>query len=71
MLRCIEFKTKVKNGLIQVPDEYKQELDEAEDIKVIILVNKKLRRQKDIIDELTESPVLVDGFLSCEEVYSK
>lgn len=71
MLRYIEFQTKVKNGLIQVPDEYKQELNKLDDIKVIILVNSKLYRQKDIIDELTENPVPVDGFLSREEVYSK
>ncbi len=71
MLAAVEFQTKVQNGLIQVPDEYKQELNEGDDIKVIILVNHNLRRQKDIIDELTENPVPVDGFLSREELYNR
>ncbi|MBW4605383.1 MAG: hypothetical protein KME29_39010 [Calothrix sp. FI2-JRJ7] len=71
MFRRIEFQPKVQNGLIQVPDEYKQELNKLDDIKVIILVNNKSHKQKDIIDELTENPVPVDGFLSSEEVYSK
>ncbi|BAZ11980.1 hypothetical protein NIES4071_38080 [Calothrix sp. NIES-4071] len=70
MLAAVEFETKVQNGLIQVPDEYKQEFSEGDDIKVIILIKHKLHRQKDIIDELTENPVLVDGFLSREEVYN-
>jgi hypothetical protein len=71
MLAAVEFQTKVQNGLIHVSDEYKQELNEGDDIKVIILVNHKLNRQKDIIDELTENPVPVDGFISREEIYNR
>ncbi len=71
MLNAVEFQAKIQNGLIQIPDEYKQELSEGDDIKVIVLVNKKSSRQRDIIDELTENPVQVDGFLSREEIYNR
>ncbi|MEH2321246.1 hypothetical protein [Nostoc sp.] len=71
MLNAIEFQAKIQNGLIQIPDEYKQELNEGDDIKVIVLVNKKSFPKKDIIDELTDNPVQVNGVLTREEIYSR
>lgn len=71
MFNALEFQAKIHNGLIQIPDEYKQELSEGDDIKVIVLVKKKFLRKKDIIDELTENPVQVNGVLSREEIYSR
>ena len=70
MLNAVEFQAKIQNGLIQIPDEYKQELGEGDDIKVIVLVRKKSFPVKDIIDKLTENPVQVNGVLSREEIYS-
>lgn len=71
MLNAVEFQAKIQNGLIQIPDEYKQELAEGDDIKVIVLVKKKSFPKKDIIDELTENPVQVNDVLSREEIYSR
>ncbi|MEH2259139.1 hypothetical protein [Nostoc sp.] len=70
MLNAVEFQAKIQNGLIQIPDEYKQELGEGDDIKVIVLVTKKSSKKRDIIDELTENPVQVDGVFSREEIYN-
>ncbi|MEH2037314.1 hypothetical protein [Nostoc sp.] len=71
MLNAVEFQAKIQNGLIQIPDEYKQELGEGDDIKVIVLVTKKSSKERDIIDELTENPVQVDGVFSREEIYNR
>lgn len=71
MLNAVEFQAKIQNGLIQIPDEYKQYLFEGDDIKVIILVNEKFSLKRDIIDELTEHPVQVDGVLIREEIYNR
>ncbi|MEH2054697.1 MAG: hypothetical protein V7K97_00660 [Nostoc sp.] len=70
MLNAVEFQAKIQNGLIHIPDEYKQELGEGDDIEVIVLVKKKSSPKRDIIDELTENPVQVDGVLSREEIYN-
>jgi hypothetical protein len=69
MLGAIEFQAKIQNGLIEIPAEYKRELSEGDDIKVIVLVKKKTSRTKDIIDELAENPIEVDGVLSRDEIY--
>lgn len=71
MLNAVEFQAKIQNGLIQIPEEYKQELGEGDDIKVIVLVKKKSSRLIDIIDELTENPIQVDGVLNREEIYNR
>ncbi len=70
MLNAVEFQAKIQNGLIQIPDEYKRELGEGDDIKVIVLVTKKSSKKRDIIDELTENPVQIDGVFSREEIYN-
>lgn len=71
MLNAVEFQAKIQNGIIQIPDEYKQELGEGDDIKLIVLVTKKSSKKRDIIDELTENPVQVDGVFSREEIYNR
>ncbi|MBC1222578.1 hypothetical protein GNF10_18545 [Nostoc sp. UCD121] len=71
MLNAVEFQAKIQNGLIQIPDEYKQELGEGDDIKVIVLLNKKSSQKQDIIDELTENPIQVNGVLSREQIYNR
>ncbi|MBD2560949.1 MULTISPECIES: hypothetical protein [Nostoc] len=71
MLNAVEFQAKIQNGIIQIPDEYKQELGEGDDIKVIVLVTKKSSKKRDIIDELTENPVQVNGVFSREEIYNR
>ena len=71
MLSAVEFQAKIQNDLIQIPDEYKQELNEGDDIKVIVLVTKKSSKPTDMIDELTENPVQVDGVLSREKIYNR
>ncbi|MEH2337841.1 hypothetical protein [Nostoc sp.] len=47
-----------------------QELGERDDIKVIVLVKKKSSKKRDIVDELTENPVQVNGVFSREEIYN-
>lgn len=71
MLNAVEFQAKIQNGLIHIPDEYKEELGEGDDIKVIVLVTKKSSKKRDIIDELTENPIQVDGVFSREEIYNR
>jgi hypothetical protein len=48
MLNAVEFQAKIQNGFIQIPNEYKQELSEGDDIKVIVLVKKKTLQKKDM-----------------------
>lgn len=69
MLNAVEFQAKIQNGVIEVPVEYQKELAEGDNIKVIVLVNKKLSRKRDIIDELGENPIQVDDILSRDEIY--
>ncbi|PSB23766.1 hypothetical protein [Stenomitos frigidus] len=61
----VEFQAKVENGVIVVPEEYKQSLAEANTVKVTVLkpVQKKTPRP-DIMDELAQNPVSVPGIRS-------
>jgi hypothetical protein len=69
-MQSIEFQAKIQNGVIQIPEIYKGELD-GECVKVIVLKQTK-QAAVDIIDELTEHPVEFDWPpLTREEIYDR
>lgn len=65
---AIEFKTKIKNGIIEIPKEYWDIL--RDNVKVIILKEEKAYRSN-MIDQLLNSPMKIKNFspLSREEIY--
>ncbi len=69
-MEAIEFKTRVKNGVIQIPEKYKQQLKDT--VKVIILCDQK-PTQKNIIDDMWKNPLKISDFtpLSREEIYER
>jgi hypothetical protein len=76
MLNTIEFKAKIKQGVIEIPKEYQQQLSEGNEVKVIVTkqatsTTSQAQKAKDIIDDLTEKPINVNGFLSRNEIYDR
>lgn len=76
MLNAVEFKAKIKQGIIEIPEEYQQDLREDSEVQVIVIKQTKTRtnselKNKEIIDDLTENPVKVSGFLSRNEIYNR
>ena len=69
-MEAIEFKSKIKNGTIQIPEKYKQKIGNT--VKVILITEKKTK-QTDIIDKLLANPIKSKNFLpfSREEIYEK
>jgi hypothetical protein len=67
-MEAIEFRTKIKNGIIQIPKKYKQKISNP--VKVIIISEQK-EFKADIIDELLENPIKLKDFspFSREEIY--
>ncbi len=73
-MSTLEFQAKVENGIIVVPEKYKQELAEASTVKIVVLKQpKKQTMQFDIMDELAQKPVLVPGIRSItrEEMHER
>jgi hypothetical protein len=73
-MEAIEFKTKIKNGAIQIPERYKQKLSNT--VKVILINEQESRRIKneiDMVDSLLKKPIKSKGFspLSRAEIYER
>ena len=66
---AIEFQAKVKNGVIEIPPEYRDKLKEM--VRVIILAEEK-EKTANLIDQLLQSPLHHKGFqpLSRDEIYA-
>ena len=69
-MEAIEFKTKIKNGVIQIPDKYKRIIGNT--VKVIV-ISEKRTKQADIIDELLATPIRSKDFSPFlrEEIYER
>ena len=53
-MEAIEFKSKIKNGIIRIPEKYKQKT--CTPVKAIVITEKKAK-QSDIIDKLLAAPI--------------
>ncbi|NCR22945.1 MAG: hypothetical protein GPJ27_13900 [Microcystis aeruginosa L111-01] len=76
MLNAVEFKAKIKQGIIEIPEEYQQDLREDSEVQVIVIkqttnITKSGLKNERVIDDLTENPAKVSGFLSRDEIYNR
>jgi hypothetical protein len=66
---AIEFRAQVKNGMIEIPQQYREKL---RDVRVIVLAEEQ-SESNDMIAQLLASPRQVENFvpLSREEIYRR
>ncbi len=71
MVNALEFKTKIKQGMIEIPPEYQQNIQEGSDVKVIILSEEKTKQR--LMDQLAENPISVKGWnkLTRDEIHER
>jgi hypothetical protein len=72
---AIEFQARIKNGVIEIPEEYRQRLrDQSKDnaVRVIILISGR-DPQTNLIDQLLEKPLKIPGFapMKRDELYER
>lgn len=67
---AIEFQTKVKNGSIAIPEEYRNQLKGS--VRVILLAEESTDNF-DMIEHLLANPLNIEGFkpLTREEIYEQ
>ncbi|MEI7845569.1 MAG: hypothetical protein WCK35_07185 [Chloroflexota bacterium] len=70
-MQTIEFHTKIKNGVIQIPAKFIGKV--ADDVQVILILKSEKNSQPDIIDELMAAPLKVKGFkpLTRDEAHAR
>ncbi len=70
-MQAIEFKTKIKNGMIIIPEKYRKTL--KENVKVIVLTEENETGTSDIIDNLMDSPLKIRNFkpMNRDEIYDR
>ena len=59
MVNFFEFKAKIRQGMIEIPPEYHQNIQEGRDVKVIIVSEEKDHPR--LMDQLAEKPIGVQG----------
>lgn len=66
---AVEFQTTIKNGVIEIPVEYQQNLRR---VRVILLADDVAQTTKSFIDQLLASPLRVKDFhpLTRAEIYA-
>ena len=71
-MSVITFKAPIKNGMIEIPAEYKQVLSGIDPVEVTILTQFNTAKTG-LIAKLLENPIVVDDFvpLSREEAHDR
>ena len=71
MANSVEFNAKIKQGIIEIPEEYQQELTQEDEVTVILIKKTKKISQTGIIAELTDNPISVPGLrkLTRDDIY--
>lgn len=69
----VEFETEIRNGVIEIPERYKQELNDGYKIKVSITAKKPQKHSKSIMDELAQNPISVKSLdkLTRDEMHDR
>ncbi|MDJ1176832.1 hypothetical protein [Roseofilum capinflatum] len=60
MVNSFEFKAKIKQGMIEISPEYKQNIQAESNVKVIIVSEETA--QPRLMDRLAENPISVKGW---------
>ena len=70
-MRAIEFKSKVKDGIIVIPEKFRGRIHE--NVKVILLSEDPEDATSDMIERLLESPIHLPDFrpFRREEIYER
>ena len=70
-MHAVEFKAKVKNGVIEIPQEYKEQFKSL--VRVILLADEPETSVVNLIDQLLANPLKVNGFrpLTREEAHAR
>ena len=69
---AIEFESRIKNGMIEIPEEYRAKLSES--VRVIVLAKEPSSvTSSNFIDQLLEKPIKTEQLTSVEreEVYQR
>lgn len=68
---AVEFRTKIKDGMIEIPEAYRKKLKYS--VKVILLAEDTDEATPDMIDQLIESPIEIPAFrpFRREEIYER
>ena len=68
---AVEFRTKMSDGIIQVPEEYRKRMRGS--VKVILLTGDTSDRYSDMIGELLSNPLKQSDFkpFRREEIYER
>ena len=69
-MHAVEFRAKIKNGMIEIPSQYK---DKLKDIVRVIILTDENEPTTNRIDQLLVSPLQVKNFkpLSRAEIYER
>lgn len=67
----VQFKTKIKNGVITIPKKYQNKLSES--VRVILRVENKKKSSINYLDVLMTNPIKVHdfNFLTREQIYTR
>lgn len=72
-MNAIEFQASIKNGMIEIPEQYRQDFEQQSNVKVILIKQVEDVQVNNFLLQLLENPICVEGFtpLTRGETYER
>ncbi|MFM5889043.1 MAG: hypothetical protein ACKPFD_20675 [Dolichospermum sp.] len=73
MINSVRFNAKVKQGIIEIPQEYQTNLVDGSEIRVVISFQNEPKQEYSLMDELAKNPISVKGLskLTRDEIHTR
>lgn len=72
-MNAIEFQASIKDGVIEIPDQYRQEFEQQKNVKVILIKQVENTQVTNFLLNLLKNPIFIEGFtpLTRDEIYER
>ncbi len=74
--KLIKFQATVKDGVIEIPHQYQQDVTQAASVEITVLkpeatLSDEEKSKEDIVDFLTQNPIEIDQFPTRDEMHDR
>lgn len=72
-MNAIEFQANIKDGRIEIPDQFRQEFEQQKNVKVILIKQVEDTQSAIFLLNLLKNPICIEGFtpLTRDEIYER
>jgi hypothetical protein len=72
-MNAVEFQTTIQDGIIEIPEQYRQDFEQQRNVKVILIKQVEDAGASNFLIQLLKNPIYIEKFepLTRDEIYER